>query len=195
MKNKNFDIEQLIIEFISNDNIKFKEIDNEYSLQFELAYFLRTRLEKCIVTVEKKVTIQKLSHRLDIYIKTEDNKEYAIELKFPTNGQVPIQMYKFIKDIETMEELKNQYNYDNTFALLLTNDKKILTKNNSQLSTKGIYKYFRTDTSLDTKIEPISIPVGKDKDNDNINLRNRYSIEFQKLNNENSNFAYCLIKC
>lgn len=61
-------------------------------------------------------------------------------MKFPTNGQVPMQMYKFIKDIETMEELKNQYNYENTFALVLTNDKKILTKNSTRLSTKGIYK-------------------------------------------------------
>lgn len=49
MENKNFVIEQLIIEFISSDNIKFEEIDNEYALQFELAYFLRTRLEKCTI--------------------------------------------------------------------------------------------------------------------------------------------------
>lgn len=106
-----------------------------------------------------------------------------------------MQMYKFIKDIETMEELNNQYNYENTFALLLTNDKKILTKNSTRLSTKGIYKYFRTDKVIDTKIEPITIPVGKEKHNDNINLRNIYSIEFQKLDNDNKDFAYCLIKC
>ena len=195
MQNIKLDIEQLIKEFLLSNNLNFSEIDNEYSLQFELAYFLRNRLENCTVTVEKKVTIKELTHRLDIYIKNEDNKEYAIELKFPTNGEVPIQMYNFIKDIQVMEDLKYLHNYKSTYVLLLTEDKKFFTKNNKRLTINGIYKYFRTDIVLDTKIEPIVIPVGKDKGKDIINLRNKYSIEFQKLDNDNKDFTYCLIKC
>ena len=32
-------------------------------------------------------------------------EKYAIELKYPVNGQYPEQMYSFVKDIKFMEEL------------------------------------------------------------------------------------------
>ena len=66
-----------------------------------------------------------VKHEIDIVIYSEDMAEkYAIELKFPRNGQVPEQMYSFVKDICFMEqptgkekdidfiELKRKYFFD-----------------------------------------------------------------------------------
>lgn len=37
----------------------------------------------------------------------DKTEKYAIEIKFPTNGQYPEQMFIFCKDIKFLEELKN----------------------------------------------------------------------------------------
>lgn len=35
-----------------------------------------------------------------------NSEHYAIELKYPLNGQYPEQMFSFVKDIKFMEEMK-----------------------------------------------------------------------------------------
>lgn len=41
--------------------------------------------------------------------KVQDIDEiYAIELKYPKNGQYPEQMYSFIKDIKFMQQVKEK---------------------------------------------------------------------------------------
>lgn len=44
---------------------------------------------------------------MDIVIYNESEK-YAIELKYPQNGQYPEQMFSCVKDIKFMEELRKE---------------------------------------------------------------------------------------
>ena len=50
------------------------------------------------------------------------SEKYAIELKYPRNGQYPEQMYSFVKDIIFMEQLKTE-GFDATFSMVLVDDK------------------------------------------------------------------------
>lgn len=54
---------------------------------------------------------------------SENSGRYAIELKFPRNGEYPEQMFKFIEDIKFMEEVKHNCLFDHTFVLTLADDK------------------------------------------------------------------------
>ena len=74
------------------------EVYNEFSLQHELGIFLRNELRNT-----KFFNITKtIKHEMDIVIYNESEK-YAIELKYPQNGQYPEQMFSCVKDIKFME--------------------------------------------------------------------------------------------
>ncbi|HHW7507471.1 TPA: hypothetical protein ACU21B_001315 [Mannheimia haemolytica] len=117
-------LEELLNEFFKDylpkeENI---EIYNEFSLQHELGIFLRSKINGYKVQFERNVSFFKenppnfkkkppktIKKEIDICIYNKEKTEkYAIELKFPRNGQVPEQMYSFIKDIKFMEELRSQ---------------------------------------------------------------------------------------
>lgn len=105
------------------------EFYNEESLQFELGYYLRTHLTGYNVYIERntKDWVEKentTKHECDIILinKNDSNEKYAIELKYPRNGQNPESMYSFVKDILYMEELKGE-GFADTFVLTLADDK------------------------------------------------------------------------
>lgn len=110
-------LEELLNEFFRDylpkeENI---EIYNEFSLQHELGIFLRNKINGYKVQFERNVSFfnedppKTIKKEIDICIYNKEKTEkYAIELKFPRNGQVPEQMYSFIKDIKFMEELRSQ---------------------------------------------------------------------------------------
>ena len=90
------------------------EIYNEFSLQHELGIFLRSALPNYTVQFERNVchfapSKEPFTKReIDITVFSPDRTElkYAIELKYPRNGQYPEQMFSFCKDIAFAEELK-----------------------------------------------------------------------------------------
>ncbi|NCE98851.1 hypothetical protein D1151_07040 [Emergencia sp. 1XD21-10] len=93
-----------------------------------------------------------IKHEIDIAVYNETEK-YAIELKYPMNGQYPEQMYSFVKDIIFMEQLKDN-GFDATYSLMRVNDKNFY----SGRKIDGIYAYFRGAEVLQGTIKK---PKGK----------------------------------
>ena len=157
------------MDLVANGKI---EVYNEFSLQHELGIFLRGMLPDYKVQFERNTKFFGISgtvkHEIDIVI-YNDKEKYALELKYPVNGQYPEQMFSFIKDICFMEELKEQ-GFNQTFCLTLVQDKNFY----SGKKVDGIYEYFRLQTDITGKIEK---PTGK-KD-EVITLKKTYSINWK----------------
>lgn len=141
---------QAFIKKLQNNEV---DIYNEFSLQHELGIYLRNVLPDYKIEFERNIGFFKLTNtvkkEIDIVI-YNDHKKYAIELKFPRNGQYPEQMYSFVKDIRFMEELK-QKGFDNTYCLTFVDDKNFY----SGKKTDGIYSFFRAEKiSVERSINP-----------------------------------------
>ena len=151
-------VKKIIQEFLDKELgklIKNDYIYNEFSLQHELGIYLRKKLKKqgkYKVQFERNVddvfgSLSSEKKEMDIYIENmNDAKErYAIELKFPRNGQYPEQMYSFVKDIKFMEDVKNIGKATKTFVVTLVDDEKFYSNNSGKrpLVVSGIYQYFR----------------------------------------------------
>ena len=181
-------IEPIIASFLKSVKNNEIELYNEFSLQHELGIFLRKEfLQKNLdykVQFERNVsyfgisrTAKVVKKEIDIVIFDSDQKEkYAIELKFPRNGQVPEQMYSFVKDIRFMEQLKNLYGFRHTYCLVLVDSDLFhadSTKKDSIKKASGednIYRYFR-----DTHIVTGCIPKPTGTSSESITLDGKYS--------------------
>lgn len=168
-------LENIITEFMSLVGLGQIEVYNEFSLQHELGIFLRARITGYKVQFERntkffgiQVTIK---HEIDIVIYNEKEK-YAIELKYPLNGQYPEQMFSFVKDIKFMEELKVA-GFDSTYCLTFVQDKNFY----SGQKQGGIYAFFRGNKSLNGEI---CKPTGRR--DENIELKNRYNVSWRNCN-------------
>lgn len=106
----------IVQEFIEKIGSGSIEIYNEASVQHELAYLLRQRLGASYkVQLEKNIGYFNLYNKddesfkkseMDIVIFDPELKEkHCIELKYPLNGQFPIQMFKACEDIRFLEQL------------------------------------------------------------------------------------------
>lgn len=121
------------------------EVYNEFSLQHELGIFLRSEVPagykvqfECNVAYFG-LTTKTVKKEIDISVFNGDKSDsYAIELKFPQNGQYPEQMFSFAKDIRFMEELK-EAGFSATYCLTLVRDKAFY----SGKRRDGIYSFFR----------------------------------------------------
>ena len=177
--------EQMVEEFFLYLLKNELEIYNEFSFEHELGIFLRNKLrQECDDGKEYKIEFERnakkyfninysyidskvLKKEIDISIyKSDHSKQYAIELKYPLNGQYPEQMFQCIKDVRFMQELVNQKKFQKTYCITLVwaqRRGKPFYKGNHE-GNKGIdiYKYFRGDhrKSLTGKIEK---PTGKEK--------------------------------
>ena len=149
-------------------------IYNEYSLQYELAVYLRnglnanSKISEYEIFFEKNISTfidkseekfgkedEKHKHEVDlIVIRKNKNKKpiekYAIELKFPINGQYPEQMKKFIEDMKFMKKIKDIWDDEqiknNTFCLTMVNDKnfyELTGKENNKSNNYDVYQKFR----------------------------------------------------
>lgn len=159
---------------------------NEFSLQHELGTFLRQQLgHKYHIQFERNIkkfyeNSQTIKKEIDIVI-FNDNEKYAIELKFPRNGQYPETMFSFIKDISFMEQAKS-LGFTATFCICLVDD-----KNFYQGKNDGIYQYFRQPTkSIQGEIQK---PTG-DKD-DKITVEKSHQIHWQELKEK---YHYYILK-
>ena len=101
-------IEHIISDFMKHIIAGEIEVYNEFSLQHELGIFLRDRLTDYKVQFERNTTFFGISgtvkHEIDIAI-FNDNERYAIELKYPLNGQYPEQMFSFVQGPVVRTEL------------------------------------------------------------------------------------------
>lgn len=144
---------QVLQKFMKN-KIDINHIYNEFSLQFELGYFLRDNGYN--VFFEKNVKDygfnKEKPYKSEIDLVAEkDDKRYAIELKYPKNGQYPEEMYQFIRDIAFAQQLvSNSANgkrvFEKTYCLTLVDDEKFysdMSTKSRKLLSGSIYSHFR----------------------------------------------------
>lgn len=170
------------------------DVYNEFSLQHELGIYLRNELKKrgnYKVQFERNVndtdvfgtSFSSVKKEMDIYIfnidkeKEKVKERYAIELKFPRNGQYPEQMYSFVKDIRFMDDVKNIGKANRTFVVTLVDDEKFYSKN-SPLSVSGIYQYFRAGVPI---TKTICKPTGKGKGVNSVIIGGSYTIKWEQV--------------
>jgi len=165
-------MKKLLYEFIGMVEDDQIEIYNEFSLQHELGIFLRLKLPNYKVQFERNTKffdiVGTIKHEIDIVVYNGIEK-YAIELKYPVNGQYPEQMYSFVKDIIFMEQLKDN-GFNATYSLTLVNDQNFY----SGKKTDGIYRYFRDGDVLQGTIDK---PTGKKEES--ITLKKSYKIKWE----------------
>lgn len=187
-------IKSIIQDFLNKELgklIKDDYIYNEFSLQHELGIYLRNGLgpdykvqfERNVDDVFGKGVVKSEKKEMDIYIFNvgkedgEDKERYAIELKFPRNGQYPEQMYSFVKDIKFMEDVKKIGKANRTFVVTLVDDEKFYSKN-SPLSVSGIYQYFRAGVPI---TKTICKPTGKGKGVNSVIIGVPYTIKWEQV--------------
>lgn len=185
-------IDKIINEFFERFGDFQSDIYNEFSLQHELGIYLREKLEGYKIQFERNVSFfdktaaqEFIKKEIDIVIyKPDFSEKYAIELKFPKNGQYPETMFSFIKDICFMEQVKRNLKFTYTFTVVLVTDKNFYEGS----YPSEIYKYFRGENrNIITNL--IRKPTGK-KD-EVINISGTYSIDWKTIG---LNTKYYLVK-
>lgn len=154
------------------------EIYNEFSLQHELGIFLRAHFQGYSVRFERnvssffseKTSFTKREIDITVFTKGAEQLHWAIELKFPRNGQHPEQMFSFCKDIAFAEELKVA-GFARTAVVIVAEDPLFYRGPGN-----GIYGYFRTGQLLHG---PVRKPTGA-KDSE-VSIRGQYRIEWQSI--------------
>lgn len=163
------------------------DLYNEISLQLELGIYLRNLCGSLGYKVQFERNINSfvpistplggfVKKEIDIVIfngdkdKPEKSTErYAIELKFPVNGEYPEQMFKFITDMQFMEEVKVHADFKETYCITLVEDPKFHTGASCQCDRTGIYQYFRGDKRKHCPVPilgPVYKPTGTGKEDD-----------------------------
>jgi hypothetical protein len=127
------------------------EIYNEFSLQHELGIFLRTKFPDQKVQFERNVShffpsVRFVKKEIDLCVYSADGLRLVrtIELKFPRNGQVPEQMFKFCQDIRFAEELKRA-GFERTYFVVFADDPLFYGAGTRR---DGIFAYFRNGQEL-----------------------------------------------
>lgn len=176
-------IKKLLYEFMSLVEDNQVEVYNEFSLQHELGIFLREHLSGYKVQFERNTKFfgitGTIKHEIDIVIYNETEK-YAIELKYPVNGQYPDQMYSFIKDIAFMEQLHAK-GFTATYSLTMVTDKNFYAGKKND----GIYVFFRENTILCGKVKK---PTGNS--DEIIEVSRKHTINWEGGKNQ---FKYYII--
>ncbi|NLC40467.1 MAG: hypothetical protein GX763_06075 [Clostridiaceae bacterium] len=181
-------LKPLIYDFFSYTEQNNIELYNEFSLQHELGIYLRNILPGYRVQFERNVSYfadvkNTIKKEIDISIFSPDIKEkYAIELKFPLNGQYPEQLYSFVKDIKFMEQVKT-LGFLHTYCISLVADRPFYFGNNNH----GIYAYFREKHVISGRIYK---PTGSGKNIDYIEVDGEYPFVWEELTNGRK--FYCI---
>ncbi len=155
------------------------EIYNEASIQYELAIYLRDCLDNGYkIQLERNIDYfnlysgNYLKKEMDIVIFTPDKKEkQCIELKFPTQGQYPEQMFSICKDVRFLEQLMNS-GFNECYFMMFANDPLFYMSKGDN----GIYKMFRNEKLIKGEVRK---PTGK-KD-EVLHIDGEYKIEWRTL--------------
>ncbi|MBP5444534.1 MAG: hypothetical protein J6Y28_00040 [Acholeplasmatales bacterium] len=131
------DLKQILKDFLMYVKKNNLELYNEFSFQHELGIYLRLNLPSYKIQFERNIIdFYNNSNTIKKYIVIiNDNEKYAIELKYPKNGQYPEQMFSFIKDIKFMEEVK-ELGFTSTYVMTIVDDHNFYTGN-----IGGIYSF------------------------------------------------------
>ena len=154
------------------------EVYNEFSLQHEFGLFLRHAQRDSKVQFERNVsfffnvTDHFLKKEIDLSVFSPDRQElhYAIEFKFPRNGQYPEQMFSFCKDIAFLEQLK-QAGFRNVFFIAFADDHLFYEGN-----ADGIYRFFRGNVPLTGMIPK---PTGTQ--NESVMIGGQYQLQWKPV--------------
>lgn len=187
MTNK-IDLLPILREFaneIARGNI---EIYNEASIQYELAIVLREKISNYKVQLERNIgyfglnKTHFLKKEMDIVVfEPNKNEKYCIELKFPTGGQYPEQMFSACKDIKFLEQLMISGFKTSYFMMFAYDPLFYVDKGES-----GIYLKFRKEKVIENKIRK---PTGrKDKV---LSFNGSYRIKWEVIRN---NLKYFIVK-
>lgn len=171
-------LEDLIAPFIESVASGHTEMHKESTLQQELGMSLRTRLPGHKVRLEQNVyslfppKASFTKKEIDISIFSPDMKEleYAIELKFPRNGQYPEQMFSFCKDLAFAEEL-NAAGFRMAGLVIFADDHLFYSGR-----SEGIYSVFRGGKPLSGRIQK---PTGS-KDTET-SIRGEYIVQWKPI--------------
>lgn len=173
-------IAELVEQFVGSIRSDPTHIYNEFSLQHELGIFIRGELPDQLVQFERNVSFffspnaAFTKREIDISVYSRDKRDlrYAIELKYPRNGQHPEQMFSFCKDIAFVEQL-HAAGFRET-ALVIFADDPLFYKG----STAGIYGFFRGGQTLQGRVQK---PTGS-KDAE-VNLSGSYVVQWKPISN------------
>ena len=170
------------------EKIKKNKIDvyNEFSLQHEFGIFLRNQIRDYKIEFERNVAhfgfdrTQFIKKEADISVYIDSNLNSIIELKYPRNGQVPEQMFSFVKDLKFLEQLTSR-GFQRGYLIVLTDDPLFYSG-----KKEGIYSYFRSKKIITGTFHK---PTGKK--NETIQLTNEYFASWKDLKN---NLKYCVLE-
>lgn len=168
----------LVTRFVSSIGANGTDIYNEFSLQHEFGVFLREALPDYVVQFERNVeyfapsksAFTKREIDISVFSKTRNELKYAIELKYPRNGQHPEQMFSFCKDIAFIEELK-AVGFSRTALLIFADDRLFYSG-----SGEGIYGFFRTGKPITGRIEK---PTGPK--NEHVIIKGKYVVTWSQV--------------
>ncbi|MFZ5908980.1 MAG: hypothetical protein ACOYYU_03080 [Chloroflexota bacterium] len=140
------DFKNLVKSFFSDVAMGAVEIYNEISLQHEFGLHLRTTVGTAFKTqFERPVSFFGLhksnyvKKEIDVSVFTANQLEkYAIELKYPRNGQHPEQMFKACQDICFLEQLRHS-GFTKCCFVIVVDDPLFY----SHGEKTGIYQFFR----------------------------------------------------
>ncbi len=171
----------LVARFVASVAAHRIEIYNEFSLQHEFGIFLRAELPQYLVRFERHVESFDFSkeaftkREIDIVVCSKDKAEmiFAIELKYPRNGQYPEQMFSCCKDIAFAEELHTA-GFSRTALLIFADDPCFWSG-----STSGIYGHFRGGRPITGHIQK---PTGN-KDQD-LRIKGSYTIAWTPVSSD-----------
>lgn len=112
---------------------------------------------------------------MDIVVFTPDQGvKHCIELKFPTKGQYPEQMFSAFKDVKFLEQLVNR-GFNKCYFIMFAEDPLFYESRDGET---GIYKKFRGKKLISGKIKKPT--GGKDQV---LQIRGKYEINWMELRN------------
>jgi len=148
--NKRSFLEKLIHKFVEDAKKKKIHLYNEAGLQFELAFYLKEKLEKKNYKIQLERNIGDVTNvdstkfikkEMDIFIQNKETEEkYCIELKLPNKGAYPRRMSQAFEDVKFLEELKHHAEFSGGLLFFTTHLELFWSgKHNG----KGVYNCFR----------------------------------------------------
>jgi len=148
--NKRSFLEILIHKFVEDAKKKKIHLYNEAGLQFELAFYLKEKLEKKNYKIQLERNIGDVTNvdstkfikkEMDIFIQNKETEEkYCIELKLPNKGAYPRRMSQAFEDVKFLEELKHHAEFSGGLLFFTTHLELFWSgKHNG----KGVYNCFR----------------------------------------------------
>lgn len=155
------------------------EVYNEASIQYELAILLRQKLGgDCRVQLERNIDFFALNKKdflkkeMDIAVyKPNKEEKHCIELKFPTQGQYPEQMFSACKDVAFLEQLV-LVGFDECYFVMFANDPLFYVDKGDS----GIYLTFRRDKLIRDTIRK---PTGDKKET--LSVKGKYPIIWKDI--------------